>query len=351
MRAKRPRQGAHRGLATINAHDPSEIRACALARALSRTSQRSTRRDRSELTMKRPARDAQPNLATIPPGRSPILMSCRRPGCSISAPRPVASIRSPNVGLARRPRPGPNSGRHRDGSADEFTPFATTPHVPSWPGWQHNRTPGCAGGRPRHRGTPVCDETVTAGCPRNDPVVRSSKRSDHRTVAALPTGRARPQVREARRASRNAPTPSVVAPPGPRHTAARNARHAHARSDGDSTGRLEQTAARISDRPTRGHPEIAPTPPTRARKATNGPFVRSVRTNGPFEQPRRRGGASSPPARHASTWAGGRRSSRTTPRSAGSRPSTPRRRPRARPRCRRAARRGPRGPAASAVGT
>jgi hypothetical protein len=30
---------------------------------------------------------------------------------------------------------------------------------------------GCAGGRPRRRGTPAPDETVTAGCPRNYPVV------------------------------------------------------------------------------------------------------------------------------------------------------------------------------------
>jgi hypothetical protein len=52
----------------------------------------------------------------------------------------------------------------------------------------------------------------------------SSTAGDHRTVAALLPGRARTQVREARRASRNAPTPSVVAQPSHRRTAARNAR-------------------------------------------------------------------------------------------------------------------------------
>jgi hypothetical protein len=107
---------------------------------------------------------------------------------------------------------------------------------PLWPGWRTTGPRGCAGGRPRRRGTPVCDETVTAGCLRNDPVVHHRQRGDHRRVAALLTGHARTQDREARRASRRAPTPSAVVPPGPLRTAARTARRARARSDRDSTG-------------------------------------------------------------------------------------------------------------------
>jgi hypothetical protein len=101
-----------------------------------------------------------------------------------------------------------------------------------------------------------------------DLIKKASVRGDHRRVAALLTGRARPQAREARRASRRAPTPSVVGPPGRRHTAARTARRARSRPDRDATGAANGPAARISARPTRGHPEIAPTPPTRARAAT-----------------------------------------------------------------------------------
>ena len=165
------------------------------------------------------------------------------------------------------PDPGRTPVAAQAGSAGEFTPFASTPHVSPRPGWQTTEPRGCAGGRPRRGGTPVCDETVTAGCPRNYPVVHHQQRGDHRIVAALLTGRARTQVREARRASRKAPTPSVVRHPA-RAILQRATRGPPARSDPDSTGTANGPVARISDRPTRGHPETAPTPPTRAHATT-----------------------------------------------------------------------------------
>jgi hypothetical protein len=52
---------------------------------------------------------------------------------------------------------------------------------------------------------------------------RAGPQGDHRIVASLRTGRARTQVREASRGSRNWTTRSVVLQPGHRHTAARGA--------------------------------------------------------------------------------------------------------------------------------
>jgi hypothetical protein len=67
----------------------------------------------------------------------------------------------------------------------DVTPLASTPHACRWPGWHHCRPRGCEGGRPRHGGTPVHDETVTAGDTQlsGGPVPRPQV--DHRIVAAL----------------------------------------------------------------------------------------------------------------------------------------------------------------------
>ncbi len=76
-----------------------------------------------------------------------------------------------SVGLACRPRPGPDGDCRHAGLSGGTTPFPSTPHVSTWPSWRNYRTPGLRGRPSRRRGTPVCDETVTAGCPRNYPVV------------------------------------------------------------------------------------------------------------------------------------------------------------------------------------
>jgi hypothetical protein len=155
--------------------------------------------------------------------------------------------------LARRPRPGPDSFRGPGGPAGEPTPLASTPHPSRWPGWQHYRTP-CVRGRPsptRGHARPRRDRhcrvpTQLSGGPDHQ------QRGDHKVVAALLIGRARPQAREARRASRNETTPSAVLQPSRRHTAARNARNDSSRTDGDSTSATNRPAERVSDRPMRG---------------------------------------------------------------------------------------------------
>jgi hypothetical protein len=75
------------------------------------------------------------------------------------------------VRLARRPRPAPELVAAGRMPWRDVTRLASTSHVCGWLGWVHYRPRGCVGGRPRRGGTPVRDETVTAGCPRNYPVV------------------------------------------------------------------------------------------------------------------------------------------------------------------------------------
>ncbi len=124
----------------------------------------------------------------------------------------------PRVGAPFPTRAGRRS--HMGGSADSSTPSASTPHVSRWLGWCHYRQRGCVGGRPRLEGTPVVDETVTAGRERTIRWSRSSSAArppDSCLVAYVTCCR---PVREARGASRKAPTESVVLQPAHRSTAA-----------------------------------------------------------------------------------------------------------------------------------
>jgi hypothetical protein len=118
-----------------------------------------------------------------------------------------------------------------------------------WGGTAEHR--GCAGGRPRRGGTPVPDEPVPAGCLRNCPVAPTLRRTV--TTGSSPCTRRDVLVhgREARRASRRAPTESVDLPPGHRGTAAREALPAHPRTGGHArrSGRGRESC--ISNRPTR----------------------------------------------------------------------------------------------------
>ena len=174
----------------------------------------------------------------------------------------LGSLRDPSrrsdhesVGLARRPRPGPDSGRTPAGSlVGSPSRVDTAPVVVA--GLAAQPTP-CLRGRP--------SPTPGHARPRRDRHCRvparlsggpdHQQRGDHKLVASVPNQRVRPQVREARRASRNAPTPSVVLQPGRRHTAARNARNDSSRSDGESTGASNGPVERISEWLTRGQPK------------------------------------------------------------------------------------------------
>jgi hypothetical protein len=114
-----------------------------------------------------------------------------------------------------------------------------------------------AGVRPFPRARP-CRVPAQLSCGPHPP-----PDGDHRIVALHPTGRARPRVREASRASRRAPTESVDLRPGHRGTAAREALPAHsstgghARRSGEAGGRASPTDQREP------RSKIAPTPPTR----------------------------------------------------------------------------------------
>jgi hypothetical protein len=116
--------------------------------------------------------------------------SCRPHWCSIFLRDP--SRRPDHERSGWRAVPGRRRSRSQRGGCPGGTPprFASTAPVCRWPGWDHYRPRGCAGGRTRRGGTPVHDETVTAGCPRNYPVVpnRSSRPTTSQLPRSLPDG-------------------------------------------------------------------------------------------------------------------------------------------------------------------
>jgi hypothetical protein len=142
------------------ADDRSEIRPNAHTRALSATSERSTPDDPSEIR-----RNAQPRAQSrtserSDPGRAHVCMIMSTPSVSDLLGFSGSSPTGAGAGRGRGGCPGGMSrGSHRPrrcaGGRVGFTAVSR--------GW--------VGGRPRRGGTPVPDETVTAGCPRNCPVV------------------------------------------------------------------------------------------------------------------------------------------------------------------------------------
>jgi hypothetical protein len=152
------------------AGDRSEIRPIAHARAFPLLSERSTPGDPSEIRRNAPPRAPSQTSERSRPGGAHVCMIMSTP--SVFGPRDPS--RRPDhemVRLARRPRPAPELVAAGGMPRRDATPLASTSHVRGWLGWVHYRLRGCVGGRPRRGGTPVHDETVTAGCPRNCPVV------------------------------------------------------------------------------------------------------------------------------------------------------------------------------------
>jgi hypothetical protein len=159
------------------------------------------------------------------------------------------------------------------------TPSPTRAAPASHPSWDHYRVPWLRGRpsptpgharprRDRHRRVPT---QLSRG-----PV--SPTQGDHRTVASLLAGRARMQVREARRASRNGTTPSAVLHPAHRPTAAHGAPTrvpmvTPSVRDQICQANLQMTNARAL--------ETAPTPPN--SRPQNGKFVvqRPAPSSGP----------------------------------------------------------------------
>jgi hypothetical protein len=212
------------------ADDRSEIRASAHTRAFPAISQRSTPADPSDMRRNAPPRAAGPHLATITPGPRPRFhghvdtMGVR----SLSETRGVDLIMNTSAWRAvpdsRRTLAAPEQGA--PGAA---TPLPSTPSRVDVAGlaalpnpvvaWTAVPAPG-ARPFPTRPSPPGTHATILWSA--------SLTQGDHRLVASLRTGRARTQVREASRASRNATTPSVVLQPG--HRTDRSARRAHSRS-------------------------------------------------------------------------------------------------------------------------
>jgi hypothetical protein len=208
--------------------------------------------DQSEVRAIGPHGGVHGGLATIKPERSPVFIGHVDALGFLQDPWRRSDQES--VGLARRPRPGPQAGRSPGGSAGEFTPFAATRTC------RRGRVGGTtdpvvtraavpdAGARPptTRPSPPGADAAIlwsvhqprvaTGQSPSSSPgvLVRRSGRQDEHLATRPPIGRC--------------PTPP------PLHRSAQRAAP-HPRPDGDSTGASSGLAARISDRSNARAPE------------------------------------------------------------------------------------------------
>ena len=223
--------------------DRSEIRPNALARALRVVSQRSTPHDRSEVKTKRPAQGAEPHLATITPRSRPCFhghvdalgVRPRSETHGVDLIKEASAWRAvPDPGrtpaVARRVRWWVHPAESTParvvvaGLAALPDPVLARAAVPD-AGARPSRTrPSPPGGHATIRWSRSSAAGMTTGeLPRSAPgvlVLRSGRQGEH-LAERLP--------------HRWLSNPARAVP------VARNARHAHSRSGGDSTGGRERT--------------------------------------------------------------------------------------------------------------